>query len=122
MLLLTTLSIFGQQPKNFSTQLTEALKEGNHHALSAYFGSYVMVHIDDFQKVVSAQQAKTHLADFISKNKVSSVTLIKSGDKDKQQYCIWNYISETKKWRVYILLTSEDDQPLIHQIDIEKAQ
>ncbi len=122
MLLLTVTSIYGQQLKNFSTQLTEALKDGNHDDLSEYFGSFVMVHIEDFQKVVSAQQAKTQLADFIIKNKATSLTLIKSGDKDKQQYCIWNYISETTKYRVYILLTSEDGQPLIHQIDIEKAQ
>lgn len=120
--MLTATLMYGQQEKNFSDDLTVALQKGDHHSLYDYFGSYLMVHIEDFQKVVSAQQAKIHLSDFFNKNKAASVTLIKSGDKDKQQYCIWNYASQEGNWRIYVLLTSDISQPLIHQIDIEKVQ
>lgn len=121
LLLLAINSLCGQTSENFSKQLTKALSNGDSYAISDYFGSYLMVHIEDYQKVISAQQAKTRLTNFFYKNKITSVTLIKSGDKETQQYCIWKYESNDKQWRIYMLLTSENNQPLIHQIDIEIA-
>jgi len=113
-------SIPSQGQENFSDNLTKAIQKGDCHGFYSYFGDYLLVHIEDFQKLVSAQQAKAHLCDFFNKNKVTSVKLVKSGDKEKQKYYIWNYMSKGQNWRIYLLLNADNGKPLIHQMDIEK--
>jgi hypothetical protein len=115
-----TFSASGQQ-SNISDKLTTAFKQGDARALSDLFAPYIMIHIQDFQKVVNAQQARMQLSDFFKQHPNSGLTLTKSENEEKQEYFIWNYISGSEKWRVYVLLKSEKDQKLIQQIDIEKT-
>jgi len=110
----------GHGQENFSDNLTKAIQQGDCNGFEGYFADYLLVHIEDYQKVVSAQQAKTHLCDFFGKNNRTSVKLVKSGDKENQKFYIWNYVSNGQTWRIYVLLTTEKKTPLIHQIDIEK--
>jgi hypothetical protein len=117
---LGSISTSGQQP-NISEKLTTALKQGDAHALSDLFAPYIMIHIQDFQKVVNAQQARMQLSDFFKQHPSSGLTLTKSENEENQEYFIWNYISGNEKWRVYVLLKSEKGQKLIQQIDIEKT-
>jgi len=109
-----------QGQENLSDNLTKAIEKGDCNEFYNHFEDFLLVHIEDFQKVVSAQQAKTHLCDFFRKNKGNSVRLVKSGDKENQKYYIWNYMSNDQSWRIYVLLTTDNEVLLIHQMDIEK--
>ncbi len=115
---LGTMRSLGQE--NLSDNLTRAIQKGDCVEFYNHFEDFLLVHIEDFQKVVSAKQAKTQLCDFFRKNKGNSVRLVKSGDKENQKYYIWNYVSNNQNWRIYVLLTADKETFLIHQMDIEK--
>jgi len=119
-LILISITLAGQQT-NVSDKLTKALQRSDSEEMSGLFAPYMMIHIQDFKKVVSAQQAKVHLSDFFKQHPNSGLKLTKSGSEDKQEYFIWNYASGDGTWRVYVLLKPEKDQKLIQQIDIEKT-
>jgi len=119
-LILISVTLAGQQT-NVSDKLTKALQRSDSEEMSGLFAPYMMIHIQDFKKVVSAQQAKVHLSDFFKQHPNSGLTLTKSGSEDKQEYFIWNYASGEGTWRVYVLLKPEKDQKFIQQIDIEKT-
>lgn len=114
-------SLFGQQDATIATNLTKALQQSNGDEISVYFAPYVMLHVQDIQKVLGAQQAKMQIVKFFKQHPCSILTLTKSGIENNQQFFIWNYASGKENWRVYVLLATEKGQELIHQIDIENT-
>ncbi len=119
--LATSVNILGQNRVNLADQFAKGLKTANSEALASYFGPFVLLNINDTQNVESQGQAKLKLTNFFKQNPVLQVTLAKSEIKDDQEYYIFYYQTKSVKWRVYILLSLQEQEKKIYQMDIVKT-
>jgi Domain of unknown function (DUF4783) len=101
--------------------VSNALKKGNAKDLSAFFAASIDLKLNEKEGVYSKAQAEMILNDFFSKNQIKTFTIIhKSVTKNLSQYVIGRLETTPKKYRIYLLLKSSDNNSLIQQIRIEE--
>jgi hypothetical protein len=114
MLLLTNNS-FGQIPG----QIITGLKSGDAKMVASFFNNNVELVILDKENVCSKDQGEMILSDFFSKNKPSDFKLTHQGGSDSV-YGIGKMQTAGTNFRIYFMLKSFENKPLIVQLRIEK--
>jgi hypothetical protein len=114
-LLLLTNSLYGQIPG----QIITGLKSGDARTVASFFNSNVELVILDKENVCSKEQGEMILTDFFSKNKPTDFKLTFQGGSDSV-YGIGKMQTAGSNFRIYFMLKSFDNKPLIVQLRIEK--
>jgi len=114
--------VMAQQTASQTKSFLSELKSGNTDGLALHFGSFILLNFDNEQKVVSRSQAKLQLAAFFENHPADQVVLYKSGMDDNQEYYIYYYHTKGTKWRVYMLLATQESDKKIIQLDLVKKQ
>ena len=114
--------VMAQQANSQSKSFLSELKTGNTDKLALHFGSFILLNLDNNQKVISRNQAKLQLAGFFKSHPADQVVLHKTGIDDNQEYFIYYYNANGTKWRIYILLATQDSEKKIIQLDLVKKQ
>ena len=114
MLFVTNIS-FGQVPG----QIITGIKSGDARMVASYFNNNVELVILDKENVCSKEQGEMILSDFFSKNKPVDFKLTHQGGSDSV-YGIGKMQTAGTNFRIYFMLKSFDNKPLIVQLRIEK--
>ena len=114
-LLLMTNNGFGQIP----AQIGAGLKSGNANMVASCFNDNVELVILDKENVCSKEQGEMILRDFFSKNKPVDFKLTHQGGTDSE-YGIGKLQTINANYRIYFMLKSYSNKPLIDQLRIEK--
>ena len=114
-ILLLTNNVFGQIPG----QIITGLKSGDARMVASFFNNNVELVILDKESVCSKEQGEMILSDFFSKNKPSDFKLTHQGGSDSV-YGIGKMQTAGTNFRIYFMLKSFENKPLIVQLRIEK--
>ena len=114
-LMLLTNSSFGQIP----AQIITGLKTGNAKMVASFFNDNVELVILDKENVCSKEQGEMILNDFFSKNKPTDFKLTHQGGTDSV-YGIGKMQTAGANFRIYFMLKSFANKPLIVQLRVEK--
>jgi hypothetical protein len=114
-LLLLTNNIFGQIPG----QIGAGLKSGNAKMVASYFNDNVELVILEKENVCSKEQGEMILSDFFSKNKPTDFKITHQGGADSV-YGIGKMQTAGGNFRIYFMLKTFANKPLIVQLRIEK--
>jgi hypothetical protein len=106
---------FGQIPP----QIAAGLKTGNAKQVATYFNETVELVILDKENVCSKDQGEMILGDFFKKNKPSDFKITFQGGTDSL-YGIGKMQTSGANFRIYFMLKSFANKPLIIQLRIEK--
>jgi hypothetical protein len=72
------------------------------------------------EDLYSRKQAEQIMKQFFTEHRPTSFKIIFEGGKETSRYAIGNLTTETDEYRIYLLIKSEGDQTLIHQLRIEQ--
>lgn len=106
---------FGQIPP----QIAAGLKTGNAKLVASYFNETVELVILDKENVCSRDQGEMILSDFFKKNKPTDFKITFQGGTDSH-YGIGKMQTAGANFRIYFMLKSFANKPLIIQLRIEK--
>ena len=112
---LVTLDGLGQIPP----QIAAGLKTGNAKQVAAYFNETVELVILDKENVCSKDQGEMILSDFFKNNKPADFKITFQGGTDSL-YGIGKMQTSGANFRIYFMLKSFANKPLIVQLRIEK--
>jgi hypothetical protein len=110
-----TFNSFGQIPPQIST----GLKTGNAKLVASFFNENVELVILDKENVCSKDQGEMILNDFFSKNRPTDFKITFQGGSDSL-YGIGKMQTPGTNYRIYFMLKSFANKPLIVQLRIEK--
>ncbi len=113
--IITNLS-FAQLP----VDITTGFKKGNTESLAPYLNDNVELFINDKDDVYSKAQVKQILVNFFAENTVVEFNVVHQSSRKDSQYAICNMSCNNIKYRVSFLLRIVNQNPLIHQLRIEK--
>ena len=114
-LLLLTNSGFGQIPD----QIGSGLKSGNAKMVASFFNSNVELVILDKENVCTKEQGEMILSDFFNKNRPTDFKITHQGGTDSV-YGIGKMQTSGANFRIYFMLKTFANKPLIVQLRIEK--
>lgn len=114
-LLLLTNSGFGQIPD----QIGSGLKSGNAKMVASFFNSNVELVILDKENVCTKEQGEMILSDFFNKNRPTDFKITHQGGTDSV-YGIGKMQTAGANFRIYFMLKTFANKPLIVQLRIEK--
>lgn len=114
-LLLLSSNLFCQIPG----QIENGLKTGNAKMIASCFNDNVELVILDKENVCSKEQGEMILNDFFSKNKPTDFKLTHQGGTDSV-YGIGKMQTANANFRIYFMLKSFANKPLLVQLRIEK--
>ncbi len=114
-LLLLTNNLFCQIPG----QIENGLKTGNAKMIASCFNDNVELIILDKENVCSKEQGEMILNDFFSKNRPTDFKLTHQGGTDSV-YGIGKMQTASANFRIYFMLKSFANKPLLVQLRIEK--
>ncbi len=97
-----------------------SLKTGNSAKLSGYFNQNVELVVLESENVYSKSHAQQVINDFFKKNPPKKFSIIHQGGKGDSNYAIGTLETDNGKYRVYFLIKTINQSPLIHQLRIEK--
>ncbi len=115
LLLLQTNFLFGQIP----VQIGSGLKTGNAKMVASYFNDNIELVILEKENVCSKEQGEMILSDFFSKNKPTDFKITHQGGTDSV-YGIGKLQTTGTNFRIYFMLKTFANKPLIVQLRIEK--
>jgi hypothetical protein len=101
-------------------EIIVAFRTGNASSLSKYFNTNLELAINSNDDIYSREQAELILKDFFMKNIPTSFTILHKSGKEESRYAIGNLSTTNGKFRVTILVKLKENQPLIHQLRIQK--
>jgi hypothetical protein len=103
-------------------QLTSAIRTGNSHQVSEYFGATVDLNLLDKEDVYGKGQAELMLRDFFSKNPPKSFQLVHQGrSPEGTRYGIGTLISTNgKSYRISFYLKNMDGKQIIKEFWVEQ--
>ncbi len=113
----STYSVFGQIPD----LLESGLKSGNAKMVASCFNDNMELVILDKENVCSREQGEMILNDFFSKNKPTDFKLTHQGGTDSL-YGIGKLQTAGTSYRIYFVLKTFANKPLVVQLRIEKDQ
>lgn len=109
---------FAQQNRS---EVISAFKEGRSKELGKCMSNAINLVILNAQIDTDKPKAIAIMDDFFTKNKVSGFDLIHEGQRDESGFIIGLLITTKGKYRVNCFLKKENENYLIHQIRIDKA-
>lgn len=112
--------VFAQSGSDFSTEVVNAIQEGDSESLSNSFYGNVEIVMPSKTGVYSRKQAEMVMKDFFNKYPVDSFKIIHKGNKENASFAIGNYDSSTNHFRFTFLTKAQGSTLLIHQLRIEK--
>ena len=114
-------NIWGGDPfMDVSTDVLEAIKQGNASGIAKHFNDKIDLKILDQEDVYSKAQAELVLKDFFAKHPVKSfVESHSSNAKSANQFVVGSLTTTKGKFRVSFLLKKFGDRFLISQFRIE---
>ena len=115
LLLLLSSNLFCQIPN----QIENGLKTGNAKMIASCFNDNVELVILDKENVCSKEQGEMILSDFFSKNRPTDFKLTHQGGTDSV-YGIGKMQTANANFRIYFMLKSFANKPLLVQLRIEK--
>lgn len=115
LLLLLSSNLFCQIPN----QIENGLKTGNAKMIASYFNDNVELVILDKENVCSKEQGEMILSDFFGKNRPTDFKLTHQGGTDSV-YGIGKMQTANANFRIYFMLKSFANKPLLVQLRIEK--
>ena len=115
LLLLLSNNLFSQIP----AQIENGLKTGNAKMIASCFNENVELVILDKENVCSKEQGEMILSDFFSKNRPTDFKLTHQGGTDSV-YGIGKLQTANANFRIYFMLKSFANKPLLVQLRIEK--
>lgn len=115
LLLLLSSNLFCQIPN----QIENGLKTGNAKMIASCFNDNVELVILDKENVCSKEQGEMILNDFFSKNRPTDFKLTHQGGTDSV-YGIGKMQTANANFRIYFMLKSFANKPLLVQLRIEK--
>ncbi len=105
-----------------SSGLITAFKNADANAIAPYLNDNVELIIPQTDNFFTRQHAKSILADFFRKNPVKDFLVVHKGTKENASFLIATYISTTGSYRVSLFARKTDNQLLVYQLRIEKAE
>lgn len=101
--------------------ISNAIRTGESHQLSTYFGNTVDLTILEQENVYSKAQAELVVKDFFEKNRPKSFTIIHKGSSpEKTQYAIGNLVtSNGRTFRVSFYIKNTQGKNLLQELRIE---
>ncbi len=102
-------------------RIESGIKSGNAKMIATFFNDNVELVILDKENVCSKEQAEVILDDFFSKNKPVDFKITRQGGTDSM-YGIGKMQTAGTNFRIYFMLKSFANKPLIVQLRIEKEQ
>jgi hypothetical protein len=120
-LILSCITVSGQEKKQPVQSVIEAISTGDSGKLGGYLNSTIDLEAEEIDGSYSKAQAEIILRNFFDKNPVKSFTVNHEGNSnDRSKYIIGTYKSSNeKKFRVYVLFKETGDQQLIYQLQFE---
>lgn len=115
LLLLLSSNLFCQIPN----QIENGLKTGNAKMIASCFNDNVELVILDKENICSKEQGEMILNDFFSKNRPTDFKLTHQGGTDSV-YGIGKMQTANANFRIYFMLKSFANKPLLVQLRIEK--
>ncbi len=115
LLLLLSNNLFSQIP----VQIENGLKTGNAKMIASCFNDNVELVILDKENICSKEQGEMILNDFFSKNRPTDFKLTHQGGTDSV-YGIGKMQTANANFRIYFMLKSFANKPLLVQLRIEK--
>ena len=115
LLLLLNSNLFCQIPN----QIENGLKTGNAKMIASCFNDNIELVILDKENVCSKEQGEMILSDFFSKNRPTDFKLTHQGGTDSV-YGIGKMQTANANFRIYFMLKSFANKPLLVQLRIEK--
>ncbi|MCX6221775.1 MAG: DUF4783 domain-containing protein [Bacteroidia bacterium] len=115
LLLLLSNNLFSQIP----VQIENGLKTGNAKMIASCFNDNIELVILDKENVCSKEQGEMILSDFFSKNRPTDFKLTHQGGTDSV-YGIGKMLTANANFRIYFMLKSFANKPLLVQLRIEK--
>lgn len=115
LLLLLSNNLFSQIP----SQIENGLKTGNAKMIASCFNDNIELVILDKENVCSKEQGEMILSDFFSKNRPTDFKLTHQGGTDSV-YGIGKMQTANANFRIYFMLKSFANKPLLVQLRIEK--
>ncbi|MCK4664538.1 MAG: DUF4783 domain-containing protein [Bacteroidales bacterium] len=97
-----------------------AFKTGNSNELVKYFNNDIELVILEKEDVYSKVQAGLIIKNFFSKHSPTGFNIIHQGGNETSKYAIGKLQTSNGDYRIYLLLKIIDNQPIIHQLRIEK--
>jgi hypothetical protein len=114
------MNVLGGSYLDVSTEVLDAVKQGNAAAIAKNFNDKIDLKILDQEDVYSKAQAELVLKDFFAKHPVKSfVESHSSNAKSANQFVVGTLTSTNGKYRVSFLLKKFGDRFLISQFRIE---
>ncbi len=101
--------------------ISNAIRSGESHQLSTYFGNTVDLTILEQENVYSKAQAELVVKDFFEKNRPKSFTILHKGSSpEKTQYAIGNLVtSNGRTFRVSFYIKNTQGKNLMQELRIE---
>jgi len=110
---------FTNSASEIPSQIVSSLSTGNSTELAQYFNNNIELTLFEKESIYSKTQAEMILRDFFSKHKPTQFKVLHQGGKENSKYAIGDLICGSESYRVTILIKTEEDKSLIHQLRIE---
>jgi hypothetical protein len=120
LLVFLPLSAQEDQESPLPASVVKAVEKGDAAAIDAFIEKKVELVIPGKSGVFSKEQAHFILKEFFKENKVQSFEMLHHGTRQNATFAIGRYTCSNEKYRMYFLVKNTEDQPVIHQIRIEK--
>lgn len=110
---------FTNSASEIPSQIVSSLSTGNSTELAQYFNNNIELTLFEKESIYSKTQAEMILRDFFSKHKPTQFKVLHQGGKENSKYAIGDLVCGSESYRVTILIKTEEDKSLIHQLRIE---
>ena len=114
------LSLFLIQAQNYPKSTVVAFQKGDAKLLQPLVGEEVALHLLN-QKVLTPQKVIASLGEFFKENPVLSFELKNEGERAESSYFIGSLTTKTGVYRVNCFFKRIENNIVIHQIRIDKA-
>ena len=114
---------FSQQVSSdsFIETITNIFKTGNSSELGKHLNPTVELELLEEENIFSKAQAELLMKDFFTKNKPSSFKVNHQGNKGNTSFAIGTLVTQSGSFRVSVLMKTDKDKLLIHQIRVERS-
>jgi hypothetical protein len=103
-------------------KVVNAVKQGNASELTPFLNTKIELVLPGESGIFSKEQAHFILKSFFEDHKIISFEILHYGTRQNATFAIGQYNCANDHYRIYFLVKNTNDEPLIHQIRIEKQE
>lgn len=119
-LILSLSSVMAQGEGKLPEAISVATRNGDASGLASYFNTKIEMVLPDKSGVFSKEQAQFLIKDFFDKHQPTSFQIIHQGERENATFAIGRYNYKGGQYRLVFLTKNNGNQPLIHQLRVEK--